>query len=242
MPIISLSIQQQLQAVSSGIKVYPDLSGITKDGIFIDQFNRVTLNPTGAYQIYGTAVINSGAVAMSDSNLVNMSTGTTISSTVRFFGDELSLERLGLVPDLKTVVEINIWFNSATTQTNKEFFIGVTEQNVTLAGVPTTQRHAGVIVNTASSNNLILSSGNGSAQSTSDTGTAIDGTVYRINIVWITGTTAEIALFNLAGTQIGSTLTGGDFALDSAVMQNYLENLSAADTDISIFQWSIGST
>jgi len=66
MPIVSLSIQQQLKGVSSGVNSFPQIGQVKQDTVIIDEFTRETLNPTNAIAIYtatsndgnGTAVIN----------------------------------------------------------------------------------------------------------------------------------------------------------------------------------------
>ena len=124
MPTFTTSLQRQNEAASAGIRAYPQLSGITNNAGFIDQFNRTTINPTGGYEIYVTAANNSGTVALSNGTSVLFTTGTTATNHARLSTDELIFERTGAGPDNdRKELQIAMTFRTQASVADLEIFI-----------------------------------------------------------------------------------------------------------------------
>jgi len=236
MPITSLSIQQQLQAVSAGFRAYPQMTGITKDAIFIDQFNRTTLNPTNAYELYATVADNSGTVTINNETRVRMTTGTTIGNHAVIRTDELVLNRTSFSPDSKSALTFR-FFPALVQTADTEFFCGITNATVDLITLPDENDiHMGLQLNRSASANWFFTSANGTTQVTADTGiTATTGTVTLT--IRLTGIDAATMTILLGNESAETTITA--FNSSSVNIQAITQTEGAAAKSADLNEWSV---
>lgn len=195
MVIVSVPIVNQLQ---SSKFAYPKVGESIAGAEFIDQFQRLSLTPTGFPTIYTTTAVGTGTAAISAANRLTLTTGAVIGDDVDLRHD-LSLNRItnwnGL--DSKGIIEIDIVFSTPATVTSYECFLGILAVGTaTLAALPTTAAHLGLYIDASVSTNWILTSSNGTTQVTTDTGVAIAAsTSYRLNILWNGTDSAVVTLY-----------------------------------------------
>lgn len=245
MPLVNIALQQQQQSASSGIQSFPQFKQPTIQSTIFDQFSRETLNPTD-FAVYYAATLGSGASqSVSGSDSLFVSTGTTINTIADIRISQLSLNRTRRFGDEQiNSFEIDMIWDSIDI-TDVETFYGIIDTQAGLSALPTTARHLGIFVDTGGVGNYILSSGNGSAQSTTDTGVAIATGPFRVNIIWDGDNTATIRLFSgtgfltLESTHIVTSLNVGGRAL---LLHLYLKTLGAANKRTRWFQWTVKAT
>lgn len=195
MPLVNIGLLQQQEAAASSNAVYPIMPNPNILWTFRDTFERETLNPTNAYNLYDVNAVGSGTVTIVNNRTLRLLTEATIGSevSVRASGTGFGLGRSGISPN-GIEVQMNI---APFSTTDVELFFGIVVLVSAMTGLPTTVRHLGVFVNQSASNNYILSSGNGSAQSTTDSGVALSTTNVTLKIVWDVLGTAIVELLGV---------------------------------------------
>jgi len=250
MPITSLSIQQQLQAVQSGVWKYPRIAQVAKDAILSDEFQREDITPTNAFTLYTSASNDGNATISLVNGLLRLITDNSASgddATTRSSG--LAFSRVGRAVqlDARSQLEVDIIFQPKTT-TNTEGFIGLLRSGSALTALPTTARHLGLFWNRGTANDLLLTSGNNSAQATTSTGEAITDQAYRLNIIWNGDNSATLNLFdestinnelfdNLIATQDVTSLADGAASTLEMELHFFVQTESTAAITLDVHEW-----
>lgn len=208
---------------------------------FADIFNRDSLNPTGAYELYtGTAPVGTGTNFLTAYQYVRINASNAIN-------DNYDLYVSGFVPyvaDLLLAINgftVDIIFRAAVTYTDKKAFTGVIEASGAMTAIPTTESHAGVYADSSVDDNLYLSIGNGTTQQTSDTGVAMDSTFRGLRIVWNGVDDVTVKLYDYTFTTLIDSLQRTDMDLDYGVIHAYVEALAATNTSWDIWGWRISA-
>lgn len=210
MPLISIGLLQQQKAASAGFGTFPSVAGISKGTTYGDTFRRTTLNPSNNLQMYSTAIAGAGTVAISNNREVTCTTGTTIGNDAGFFPSELGYTNSYRGPAYDNLrFQFDLTF-SISTVASMEFFVGIITV-ADLTALPTTTRHIGAFLDSSVSGNVILSSADGTTQSTTDSGDAAQtNDNYRLRILWDGDEVGSVSLFgggdaSTLNTQLGST-------------------------------------
>lgn len=251
MPVFSTTLGTQNQAGSAGVIGYPAIGSIKQFVIFSDEFNRETLNPTNIGVLYTQANNQgTGTTTMTGSQANITTTGTT--------NDDTTLRTSGLVItrtsdlDSRTQIIMNCTFSIASAA-NEQFFIGIVRQITQLTGLPTTTRHLGCYLDTSVSNNIILSSSNGTTQSTTDSGLAISVTpVYKLQIIWngddsavitlyqaATGSTSGNLIFTSVSSQTVTSISNGSTFFLGNELNFYIKTLTSSAKTLTIREFNV---
>lgn len=207
MPIFTATISTQNQAGSAGIIAYPSIQQIRQFIILRDDFTREVLNPASTLALYtttngqgtGTSSILSGLQNQIQTTAVSGDNTDCRASAVGFVrSNSVDNNRSQLTFDF-------IWLDNETTA--RKIFIGIggVSFGLGMTALPTTTRHLGLYLDTAVSNNYKLSSADGTTQTTTDTGIAVQSTTNnRLQILWNGDDSATINYFTTttAGTTI----------------------------------------
>lgn len=227
----------------------------SKFGIFGDDFARTTLNPTGAIPYYTSTVgqgTGTNVIAASKDRLSMTTTGAN-GDNQELRLDELVFRRSAVDPilDSRTIFNIDIVFTLGQT-TNTNFFIGIVGASVaSLTALPGTSVSMGVQFNDGASANFFLTSGDGGAQTTTDTTAAANTTnFFRLNINWTGKNAAVISLFD-EGT-VGNPTVSSTFlksqtvtATGSTIGMNFrafLKTTATATKAVTIWGWNASMT
>lgn len=204
MPVFTNPISSQNTATTAGVNNYPSFAQIKQNAIYRDTFSRETLNTTGAYTLYTTAVDASGTVGIVNQSTCNVKTDVNTNNQAQIHTSGFTFPRTDWYADTRSAINLDIIFDCPTT-TNVQYFIGILflQPAASLSALPTTKRHMGLYLDTSVSNNFKLSSANNTTQVTTDTGKAVDTSVYRLNIEWTGRDNGLISLY-------GPVTTGGD--------------------------------
>ncbi len=193
---------------------YPEIKGLSVGRSFHDEFNRATLNPKGGYSIYTTTVSGegkSGNYLGTHRSLLLLTTGGTIGDYVDVRLEEYWLERQK-GPDTQQErnrdrIKLNVLF-SAANALGAEGFIGIIfTTNTALTELPTTTPHMGVYYDLSEGPNFILSSSDGTTQSTTDTNVAVTTSDYSLTINWTGFNEASITFNPGSANQARHTVT-----------------------------------
>lgn len=250
MPVFTTPISQQNQGSAAGVIGYPSVGSVKQFIVLSDEFNRETMNPTNAIALY-TQANNQGTGAATVVNLAQLQIATTglanDDNTVRTSG--LAFTRTS---DLDN--RTNLTFSSTfavSAATSIAFFVGLVQQGTALTGLPTTVRHLGCYVDTSVSNNIKLSSANGTTQVTTDTTLAVSSSVaYKLTIVWNGDDSATITLYSftvssqtitytLISTQTVSSFCNGSAFFVGNEIHFYCKTLTGSTRSISIREWNM---
>lgn len=243
MVLISLGISQQRQAVSAGSRAFPQLTGLTNDSTFIDQFNRTSINPTNAYEMYKLVASGTGSASINNEANLQLTTGTTATDHSTIRTDEFSLERNGLYPDDDRTRIIVTLIGRMSTITSAEGFMGMIGPSQDFTALPTTERHLGIFFNASAGSNWILSSADGTTQVTTDTGiAAAAATTVTVRITQTGINDAIIEFFNGQIQDIGTanatqTVTAYGISVSNMMAQAITETTVAKSLVLN--QWSV---
>jgi len=206
MGLFSPDILQQQQAAESATINAPAISVAGINQTYVEYWNRISLNPTGGYDIYQHTTVGSGSIAVTP-NQVLITTGTSTNDANDLFLDEYQLIRSPNFSDA-TQLKLQMRGGRSGTISLAEGFIGLIEARGTITAIPTTAVHAGIYFDDAENANWNLSSADGTTQSKTDTGEPADATFVTITINW-TGNDA-ITLESSLGTSRTQTVTDLD--------------------------------
>src|SRR5689334_12750616 len=115
MPVFTPTIGQQNIASSGGVRAYPDISGQVQYAKFIDDFNRDSVTPSGAFTLYSTGN-NQGTGGATIVNGVNCQVATTgtLNDDTDFWTSGQALDRtmylLSSVLDNRTLLDVYVTF------------------------------------------------------------------------------------------------------------------------------------
>ncbi len=238
MPLVVTSIQQQLQATSAGILTYPQLGIVKKDGIIYDTFDRSTLNPTNAVAVYTT----NGATINTSGARLNLITGTTIGNEASAIFTELHMARKNLFVDGKQALSVDIIFNLNET-TDTEGMMVLLGTAAAQTALVTTAIHMGIFWDKSADDNFILTSADGTTQSTTDTGIALTTDIVRLRITWTSTNGATLEFFtgsNVDNVEATHTVTAlGITDEQGALIQHFFVQTEAgAAKTLLIQEWS----
>jgi len=212
MGLFSLGIQQQLQAVSSGARSYPEVSTGSKNQVIGDAFDRETLQPTGYPNIY-TLVSNDSngtAVLQTSGNLRLTTDSSAIGDDVDLRMSELNYTRNTGIPldEPSSQLEYETTFRVISI-TDSEGFIGlIGASHAALSALPTTAVHMGMFWDVSVGANYILSSADGTTQTTTDSGVALEAGINRaIRIIWSGANSGTIDLLLTSDRSVLATQT-----------------------------------
>lgn len=197
MPSLTTTLQQQNQAASSGVKSFPTVGQMQKDGVFRDDFNRTSLIPTGGYELYTTGGTGTETISINQHRRMSLVTSGSIGDNASVFTSGLTFSRATWLIDGRTNLEANIIFGPSTAITDLEMFTGLLNSASVQTGLPTTLHHMGVLLDQSNSDNYFLTTANGSTQVTQDTGVAVSSLgKVRLQILWNNLEGGTINLFN----------------------------------------------
>lgn len=194
-----------------------------------DDFARESIGPTGFPTLYTNAETGAAGTSSIGQNinrvsLVTDSTGAGDDQDMRTSGLRIDRNYCSLVtgmqsfPDMATdTVQVDMPFSLSQTA-DTEAFIGI-YTGVALTNLPTTVRHLGVYYDASAGANFMLSSANGTTQSTTDTTVAADTNVHILRVIWTAEDVATIRILTAAGAAEGVTKTVA--ALNGTAAQSY---------------------
>jgi len=244
MPLVSISIQKQLQAAATSIRLFPQTPNIINKWRFGDQFNRETLNPTNAVAIYTTAATNSGtATITSVAEELSLTTDTATSDDVHVRTSESAFERvpIDLIYDDRSSIVLDITFNvNATTST--EGFIGFLRGVSAITAIPTTARHVGLNWDRSASANYFFTSANGTDQVTTDTGFVIKNTNARIRAIWTGNDTATIEYYvddNSQSPDASESVTALGMENNNYELCLFIQTETTAARSLRVKEWQV---
>jgi len=239
MGLFSPDILQQQQAASSGFSVYPSISGATIDARLADEFTREALNTSNAYVLYTTASTNSGTAVPNSNTQLLLTTDTASSDDVSVRTSGLSFSRDSSI-DSRSIITVDFSFKVGET-TNTEGFVGIISNSAALTALPTTARHMGIKWDRSVSANFFFTTGNNSAQATTDTGQAISTSTQNITIEW-TGDDVAIIRGNQLGTvyptptHTATTLEAENFGY---LLHIFIQTETTAARTLTFLDWRV---
>ena len=140
---------------------------------------------------------------------------------------------------------LNIIFRT-NSSTSTEGFIGLLDSTAALTALPTTARHVGLFWDLSANANYVISSSDGTTQSTNNTGEAVDAaTRYRLFIRWTAEGAFTVTFLEGTGfaTQIDtSSFTGVEGSGGNTFQLHFFvqtEALAAKEIDINEWRCSI---
>ena len=247
MPLFTTSIQNQEQAASSGDKSYPETSQLPINSSFSDFFNRETLNTTNAYALYTSAGTGTEVVSIQNNNALRLTTGVVTGDDVDIRTSGMSFLRSGFL-NSKSQIVLEVVFVLAGTVASQEEFIGLLlDAGAAITALPTTARHMGIYFDKSAGATFILSSADGTTQSTTDSlVTAVADTYYRIRITWTGINSATVELYT--GTDLKTlsathTVTALDTNTNRAYGLHFFINSESITTpSLDIYEWMASAT
>lgn len=182
---------------------YPAVAGLAKGQIFIDQFNRTTLNQTGVPSLYTTSVVGAGSVSIVGKGRLDLVTEAVALSEARCDLSEYTSSRVALFVDSSTIIEYDFIVRPNSAVANMDLFVGLVLQSLSLTVLPVAANiHMGVRMDASASGNYFFTESDGVTLTTTDTTVAaVNGTSVRLNLIWSGTNTATLTLFT------GATLT-----------------------------------
>ena len=218
---------------------YPEVAGLSKGIIWVDAFNRTTLNPTGAIAIYATSTDSTGTVAIMNQQLLRVLTAALAGDQSMANVTELVFERTQEL-DLRNEIELDIIFQMNTNVTSGEIFIGLMDSQVTLTAIPTTQNYMGLLIDKSVAATMKLVGGDGVAQTETDTGvTLAASTKYTLNIIWDGLNSATLNLYSGSDhtTLLATAAVTALGSIKHLIQTFYANGEAVAAVDLRIISW-----
>src|SRR5579872_5503453 len=248
MPVFTESISNQQTAYSARIKVYQNFGQLNQGAILIEQFDRNLLNPSGFPAYYTTGGVGSPTVVIGNNSRLQIQTSGTQNDNAACVMNQLSFSRFAEYVDNRSMVTMDIIFSFGDITLEQSFFGLVLNNASVLTALPTTAVHVGLYRDTSVSNNMILSSGNGSAQATTSTLKApVINTNYRLNIVWTGNNNAVVSLYDTSPyTSLLKSQTVTDFGTLTSIsnfnLHFFNQTLTGAGKGIFITEFQVLAT
>lgn len=246
MPILTTNLGTQNTAGSAGVSGLPQVGSIKQYTKISDEFNRETLNPTGSYNSYTSVSLSSGTSAVSNGNTLVLTTAATLNDYVTVRTSGITILRTCDYIDNRNAINMDILFGPNGTVTNYQMFVGIVATFTNLSALPTTTRHMGIYVDTSVSNNYKLSSADGTNQTTTDTGVAVDNNEYRLNISWTGNDAAVISLYSSANNYSTLVKSQTVTSIDAGVhfpfeIHLYTQALTAGAKILRCMEWQVSA-
>ena len=213
-----MSIEAPIQGLGGPvIRKFGNTGTRARQFIFGDDFARESITPTGYPTLYtntetgaaGTSSLDSGPNRV---NLITDSTGAGDDQDMRTSGLRIDRNYTSLItgmtmPEMQTsTVQIDLPF-VLTGALATEAFVGLHAAISALTGLPTTARHLGLYVDISVGANYMLSSSDGTAQTTVDTTIPVDTNIHILRITWTGEDAATLQLYTAAGVAEGTGKT-----------------------------------
>jgi len=251
--ITSISPTQQ-QAIAADAEIfYPKFPTPKQGGIIGDHFDRNSVNPTDAIDLYTIDGAGSEVVGIDSQRRLSMATGGTIGNdaSVR---TNISFNRIIPLVDTRSSIEIDVIFSLAE-DTTTEGFIGLHTGDAALTALPTTARHAGIFWDvSADSQDMFFTSGNGTSQVTSsgmtDLLSTADSRLVRLNLIWngddnitmeaFRGSTTDPTDFTANVFNSDTTVTSflaGSSSLTATQLHFFVQTEASAAKTLFIDEW-----
>jgi len=245
MPIVSLSIQQQLQSAQSAFNAYPSTINVINDWRFIDEYTREALNPTNAYVLYTVAANGAGTGVQDNARRLLLTSGSTIGNDVSVRASGFSFMRIPVAVQLETrsTLTFDFGFNLPTSAADTEGFVGIIEDITQLTALPTTVRHLGLTWDRSAGANFTLTSGNGSAQATTDSTIAVDTNIRRLRMSWSGNNIGTVEIYDGNGDTAVVVETHSATTLNMAsrtfTVHYFVQTEASAAKDLAIYEMKV---
>ena len=204
MPVFTPTISQQNTGISGGVLIYPQVIRLYSGCIVGDSFNREDITPTGAYTLYGTGGTGTPIFAIDSGRSLKLTTTTVSGDSASVRTSEFTFQRKSQFIDTRSSLSFDsIFFLGQSTLTKG--FVGILQTIGATTTLPTTTLGAGVYWDTTAGNNFMLTSADGSTQTTTDTGEPIsshvgEGNTIRVNVTLTSPTSGIVSLYSNANT------------------------------------------
>lgn len=222
--------------------------------VFGDDFAREVVTPTGFPTLYTAAETGAAGSTGIDStmNRLNMLTDANIGDdqTVRTSGLRIDRNYNSLVTGMTQIdmqtsqVQIDLPFQCSAA-TDIEGFVGIHVGVAALTALPTTARHMGVYWDISAGANFTMTSGNNSAQVTTDTTIPVDTAVHIMRIIWTAEDVATLQLYSVAGATQGTGQTVAAFNGASGVSHEivwFVQTEATAAKTLRAYPWRVAWT
>lgn len=238
-----MNIIEPVNAIDTRTRVYPDVPIVSSGWRFLDEWARASVNATGVMTQYTSGGTGAGSVPIAGADRVEPITGSTLNDDIHltYIGTGWQRDARGFVVFNTRNQLTHEQIVSLVSTTDQEVFVGMSVVSA-ISSLPTTGIHLGMFQDTASSSNWILSSGNGSAQSTTDSGVAGSTSAVRLKTTWTGSDSATIELFTGAALDTLSathTVTSINGTGATQFSQVWVKTLAAASKQIRYWQWSM---
>lgn len=230
---------------------YPQIPFRAQGYSFGDDFAREAITPTDWPLLYKKTAVGTDAAAMSTTiNRLEIVTGANAADNCDIATSGLRLDRIYAsgysgMPDLEgdgaTTLTLLIPFVCSSGADN-EGFVGIVGNSSALAAPPTTARHMGVYWDRSANTDFLITSADGTTQSTTDTNDTVDTQRHILRITWTGADTAVIDLLTGAGALGTATSTQAVAALNGASEVSYemhwfVETETTAAKQLNAYGW-----
>lgn len=254
MPVFTTTVSNQNTATSAGVYSYPQLGQIKQNSTIQEQWSRLTLLPTNSYTLYTESKTGSGTDdTTTNLGFLTMATSTSTSDLNDVYVSGALISRLSRIIYNRSAIHLQLIFSCQDT-TNINNFIGLYLSSSALSAVPSTASHMGILMNPTNNANFVLSSSDGTTQTTTDTGRAIDNKLYLLDILWNGNNSATISLYgphvsgqdflnNLIKTQTVTALhSSGDQPFLPYVLHFFVQTTTTAARVLKVGEWILTCT
>lgn len=223
-------------------RFYPAIGYPIKDGWIGDFFARLSLIPTGCPTIYTETFMGAGSGAINSSGFYLQTTAAAVGDDADLRIDHVLLRNpaftQGTIRNLTGIIDLYMTFQIPVT-TLVEGFIGITlGSNAALAALPTTAGHMGIYWDISVGANFILSSADGTTQSTTDTTIAVDDAIHTLHIRWTGQNAAILELMDTTNIIQGTTRTVTALnSLNTGFIHSFVQTETIAARILRLYNW-----
>ena len=200
-PVVNSLTDLTSKARAGGEHWYPELASVSVGNVWGDHFDRDSITPTGYPTIWTTGGVGTETVAISTATSfiahgLQLTTGAVIADDA--FATAIGVKALRGLESISTIkMTIVVSLDSAA---DVECFLGIIDGAVTnTLVIPTTERHAGFILDRSVSANWRRSTGDGGTQSITSTSVAATTASQTLAITWTSGNVN----FDVGTTDVG---------------------------------------
>lgn len=184
-----------------------------RNRVFFETFARESLQPSGWPLYFTFAETGAGGAPAVDTALNRLTLTTDVNAgddqSARLSSFRIERAYTSLItgmPDygtLTTQVELHLPF-AVTGAADGEAFIGIHSGSAALTALPTTARHLGIYWDISAGANYMLTSSDGTTQTTVDTTIPVDTSIHILRILWTGENVATLTLLTAAGAAQGT--------------------------------------